>query len=151
MKLIRYIFLIFAIGLLSSGCTQNNGDIGDLFGNWRLDSVTAEGLELELYDGEIKVYTWAFQSGIIRIQKIYSNMDHLDYLGTWQRDDDELTLNFTHHADYGDENFTPPEELHLVAHGITRLDILQLNSSKMCVGYRGNDGVEYKYYLHKVP
>jgi len=151
MKLSIYIFLIFAIGLLSSGCTRNNGDIGDLFGNWRLDSVTADDIELELYDGEIKVYTWAFQSGIIRIQRIYSNMDHLDYLGTWQRDDDELLLDFTHHADYGDENFTPPEELHLVPHGITRLDILLLKSGKMCVGYRGNDGVEYKYYLHKVP
>lgn len=151
MKLIQNIFIVLAIVFLAAGCTRNNGDIGDLFGDWRLETLTADGEELQLYDGDTKVYTWAFQSGIIRIQEIRAYMDYSDYLGTWSREDDELILDFTHQADYGDDNFTPPETLHLVAHGVTRLEIIRLDSRKLQVGYQGEDGVKYMYFLNKVP
>ena len=70
------LLLILIIGLLQLGCTRNNGDIGDLFGTWRLDTLTEDGKELDLYGGMTKVYTWAFQSHIIRVQDIRNNMDH---------------------------------------------------------------------------
>lgn len=151
MKFIQNIFIILAAAFLTAGCTRNNGDIGDLFGDWRLVALTADGEELELYDEDARLYTWAFQSSIIRIQEIRAYMDYSDYLGTWKRVDDELILDFTHHADYGDDNFTPPEALHLVAHGITRLEIIRLDSGKLQAGYKGDDGVEYMYFLNKVP
>lgn len=151
MKLIQNTFIVLAVVFLAAGCTRNNGDIGDLFGDWRLETLTADGEELQLYDGDTKVYTWAFQSGIIRIQEIRAYMDYSDYLGTWSREDDELILDFTHQADYGDDNFTPPAALHLVAHGVTRLEIIRLDSRKLQVGYQGEDGVKYMYFLNKVP
>ena len=151
MKFIQNIFIILAAAFLTAGCTRNNGDIGDLFGDWRLVALTADGEELELYEGDARLYTWAFQSSIIRIQEIRAYMDYSDYLGTWKRVDDELILDFTHHADYGDDNFTPPEVLHLVAHGITRLEIIRLDSGKLQAGYKGDNGVEYMYFLNKVP
>ncbi|MDE6860078.1 MAG: lipocalin-like domain-containing protein [Duncaniella sp.] len=151
MRLIQKILIMLVAGFISAGCTRNNGDIGDLFGDWRLDTLTADGLEMELYNGDVEVYTWAFQSNIVRIQEIFTYMDFSDYIGTWRRDGDVLILDFTHHADYGDENFSPPEDLHLVEHGVTKLDIVRLDSRKLQVSYRGEDGVEYMYFLHKVP
>lgn len=151
MRLVRILILVLMVGLIPVGCTRNDGDIGDLFGTWRLIEMTADGVAQDLYSDDVKAYTWAFQSGIIRIQEIGDRMDYSDYMGTWTRDDDTLILDFTHRADYGDENFTPPAALHLVAHGITTLDLRLLGSKELHAGYRSDSGVEYVYYLKKVP
>lgn len=142
---------MMTLGLLLSGCTRNNGDIGDLFGTWRIENLTQNGDELDLYSGLTRVYTWAFQSHIIRIQDIRDNMDHGNYYGTWVREDNTLMLDFTHKDDNGVDEYTPPSPLHLVAHGITRLTIEKLTSKNMIVSYRNDDGNLYVYTLRKVP
>lgn len=146
-----YILFILLLGFVHQGCTHNNGDIGDLFGTWRLESMTADGEELDLYSNLTQLYTWAFQSHIIRIQDIRNNMDHSNCFGTWMQNDDELILNFTHENDNGNNGFLPPTPLHFETDGITKLTINRLSSKRLQTSYRNSDGIEYMYYLRKVP
>lgn len=72
-----YLFAI-VIALIFAACNRNNGDIGDLFGEWRLESMTADGEPVQLYtqkdDASIPIlFTWAFQGNVVRINSIYPN------------------------------------------------------------------------------
>ncbi len=137
--------------LLLSSCTHNNGDIGELFGNWRLDRLTADGVEVPLYDGAGDdapvLFTWAFQSRIIRITAIYSHSLYNDFWGTWEEQPDVLELNFTYSST--DANHVPPEILHLNDDGITVLTKDSFYNNKMELSYVASDGKTYKYYLSK--
>lgn len=141
---------LLSLGLiLLSSCTHNNGDIGDLFGNWRLDRLTADGVEMPLYDGTDDapvLYTWAFQSSIIRITAIYPHSLYSDFWGTWKEDADVLELNFTY--DSTDANHVPPVALH-IDDGITVLTKDRFDSNKMELSYVSSEGTTYKYYLSK--
>ena len=39
------ILLLMMLPLFFGGCTHNDGDIGDLFGRWKLVSLSADGEE----------------------------------------------------------------------------------------------------------
>ena len=43
MKTISRIILLIVIALSFNACTHNNGDIGDLFGTWKLETITIDG------------------------------------------------------------------------------------------------------------
>lgn len=147
-----YIFPV-VLTVLLQGCTRNDGDIGDLFGDWKLESLTADGEEVKLYVGTGKddpiLYTWAFQSNVIRINTIYPDDRVLDCYGTWQKDDDVLELKFIYSdsQEGTDYRYNAPEELCLSSDGITKLNIITLTGKKMDVSYVSADGIEYRYYL----
>lgn len=147
-KIISSLGMLF-ICMLLSGCTRNDGNIGWLFGEWRLDKMTADDVVLDLYGGEGDdaplLYTWAFQSDIIRINTILSRHRRKEVFGSWKESGDILELNFS----YGDDNgkFLPPKELHLVEGGITRLHIDSHKGDRMVVSHTADDGVTYTYYL----
>lgn len=61
MRHIAFIPLLI-IMLLTSGCTQNNGEIDPWFGTWRLESLTCDGEPSDDYHGQM---TWSFQNDII--------------------------------------------------------------------------------------
>ncbi|MCM1077706.1 MAG: lipocalin-like domain-containing protein [Bacteroides sp.] len=135
-----------------SGCTHNNGDIGDFFGEWRVEKITADGQPIRLYedlpDSPI-LYTWAFQGNIIRINTLLSHNRFYDCFGTWSDVDEILTLRFTYtDSDDGDGyRFTPPEVMHLSADGVTHLQIDHLDGKKMELSRTDSDGILYRYYL----
>ena len=145
--------LLLTVLLLAAGCTRHHGDIGEFFGDWRLDRITADGEEMLLYPDTDEsypiLYTWAFQSTVIRINSIYTHNRLLDCYGTWSESDGILELNFTYSDnEEGTEYlYTPPKILHLSPDGITRLNIERLADKKMIVSHVGEDGVKYTYYL----
>lgn len=141
--------LLTVILLSVCGCTRNNGDIGDFFGTWRLEELTADGVPTELTNQEHLVYTWAFQSHIIYIQTILPHDAYKRARGTWVQTDNILALDFNHTDIDGDLNYTPPAELHLVADGTTRLEIKEMTHKRMHLEYTADDGVRYAYYLKK--
>lgn len=157
-KLHSTIFLLLAAAVLSlaTGCTHNCGDIGDLFGYWRLNSMTADGTPVELYpetaeDGQpVRLYTWAFQSQIVMIHTFYDHEDSSQATGTWQRTDRTLMLDFDHRDDGGTEYYTPPAALKLVEGGVTPLEIILMNPNEMKLSYTADDGVTYEYRLGKL-
>lgn len=153
----RYIYQIFAtvlIAMLNVGCTHNNGDIGDLFGVWRLTELTADGTPVDLYgdsadaDGLVAC-DWAFQGNVVKIEMIYPHYEHFAHYGIWSREDDKLVLDFSHTTGQSD-NFDPPAGLHLVARGITTLTITEMSRSKMTGWYVDAQGVRYEYYLRRL-
>lgn len=83
-------------GLLSGGCTQNNGHIGDLFGAWALIDVTDQ-------DGNIVVSTDDADFSTLRFQSDIAVFAH-DTGGTvtgvstctWSRADGMLLFDFGH-------------------------------------------------------
>lgn len=146
------VFVVCLSLVIMAGCTRHNGDIGDLFGEWRLERLTADGQETELYDDSSDgplLYTWAFQGNIIRINTIYAHNRVFDCFGTWMRDDDLLELCFIYHdnSQGTDYLYNPPEAMCFSPDGVTRLHIDRLTGKKMEVSYTSADGVEYRYYL----
>ena len=147
-KSIKYLLLTVVLTALC-GCTRNNGDIGDLFGTWRVEEITADGEPTELFTPEKLAYTWAFQSHIIYIQTIKPHDSYDRARGTWVQDGDILALDFNHTDIDGDLNYTPPAEMHLVADGITRLEIKELTNKRIHLEYTAADGIRYAYFLKK--
>lgn len=146
-KIISGLVIAFVSAILC-GCTRNNGDIGWLFGEWRLDRMTADGAEVDLYPGgedEAILYTWSFQSDIIRINTMLPNHRRDEVFGSWEEKDDILELNFSYR--YDDGLFMPPPALHLVRGGITPLHIDSRGGKKAVFSYTADDGVSYTYYL----
>ncbi|MDE6078923.1 MAG: lipocalin-like domain-containing protein [Duncaniella sp.] len=134
--------------LLGTGCTHNDGDIGDLFGWWTLDSLTADGTPTPLTDDEVLLCTWAFQTSVIQIQETLDHAEARRYKGSWSREGDLLMLNFSY-TDNAGGSYVPSERFHLLP-GITPLTILKLDGSRMHLRYtHPDDGTVYDYYLSK--
>lgn len=133
-----------------SACTRNNGDIGPLFGTWRLEQMKANGTPVELYDSETLLYSWAFQSSIVAIQTILPHNNTRRALGTWEKDDDKhLTLDFGYTDIDGKLNHTPPAPLHLNSDGPTRLEIITFSGNRLNLRQTASDGITYDYSLRK--
>ncbi len=147
-----YTFFVITIIFVLSGCTRNNGDIGDYFGEWRLDKLTADGVEMPIYDSgnEVVLYTWAFHGKIIRINTVYVHHHVENSFGSWLEDGDILELEFSYHDDIEDNMgmYTPPVALHLNSGGITRLHIDKMKDRYMILSQISN-GIEYTYHLKR--
>ena len=152
----RHIYNILAIAILSMmsmACTHNDGDIGDLFGVWRLTQLTADGEPIQLYgdhdDGELVACDWAFQGNVMKIEMIYPYYDHDATFCIWSREDDKLLLDFSHTSGES-ASFDPPAELHLVARGITPLTMTEMTRTRMTGWYVSDDGIRYEYHLRRL-
>lgn len=136
------------MSLLAGGCTRNDGDIGDLFGWWTLDRLTADGADQPLLDDEVLLYTFTFQTSIVQIQQTLPHSDFYRVKGSWERRDNLLMLNFGH-TDTAGGYYTPPAALHLIR-GITPMTIVELTHKKMHLRYINDDSsVTYDYYFSK--
>ena len=114
MKKLLYPIIMLAM-LAIAGCTTNNGDIGFLGGYWRLDAIEVDDVDDTTYNGNI---TWAFQNNIIEISVLLDYHQRENYFGTWTRQGDILTLNYTHHSDLlapGEGELGLPPAMHLKA------------------------------------
>ncbi len=147
-KMMIYVPLILS-AIMLGGCTHNNGDIGDLFGEWRLEELKADGVPQPLYDSETLLYTWEFQSDIIFIQTILPHESYARAKGTWSRTDGMLMLDFDHHDIDGYIYYTPPAPLHLVERGVTPLHLVTLDGKNLRAEYTASDGIKYEYVLRK--
>ncbi len=90
--------------VLPTGCTHNNGDIGDWFGTWQLETIEINGTTDQDYHATI---FWKFQNCVIEMQKISLDPDdqtRRQVFGTWEESGDDLILNFS----YSDDQ-NPPE------------------------------------------
>lgn len=150
MKL-RNILLPFMVFLFTTGCTRNNGDIGDWFGKWQLMEMTVDGVpDPVIADGQ---YFWDFQNDIIRIDCVApeGNLHEVYYcIGTWEESaDNAMTLNFSHTDDSGIFH-KPFGILHFPSDKPFTLTIVS-KSGKGCVMKRVDEtsSAEYVYHLRK--
>ena len=141
--------ICFVILLVS--CVTNDGDIGHLYGQWALTGLTIDSESAEI---DVMLYFWRFQSDIIKIQRYEGNNHSSSYLGTWERSENDLYLNFTHSAaPEGSENwdfYNPPPELGIPGREISLMNIERLTNKDMVLRYDGSDGKTYRYTFKKL-
>lgn len=140
------IFVLFLI----SGCTQNHGDIGPLFGFWRLTGLTCNGDPVDGYESGDEI--WSFQNNIIFIQTLGEAHGYEERAGTWSRRDNILELDFTHWQGQGDMEYyyRAPAILRFSADEVNPLTIEALTSKEMSLKLIGADGSLMSYTLKKV-
>lgn len=137
MRLKRYIRLVvvLVVAVITTGCTQNNGDIGEWFGEWHLNAITINDIDDATYTGDV---LWKFQNDIVEMVVVNPiGHSHSEHYGTWSADDETLTLNFTHHDDLnaaGSGKYSPPAQTMLPA-AVTELKILKLSSREIVLRY----------------
>lgn len=105
-------------------CTHNNGDIGPVFGNWKLVRTQMSG------ETEMKIdhpMFWSFQNTTFRCIYKDSEPEGSTTYGNFRIDDNTLFLDFP------DENYPPPAALHLPSH--SEWQILKLTHGELTVRY----------------
>lgn len=137
--------------LTSTGCTRNNGDIGDWFGQWQQTEMLVDGAPNAEYHGQ---YFWMFQNDIICIMWLapegYAHQCYTVY-GTWSEQNGSLVLNFDHNED-GDKSsiYIPFSGLHFPAGSPFSLEIVEAGSNKCNLRLvNPDDGSTYTYVLKK--
>lgn len=136
----RSILFLTALLLLPflSGCTRNDGNIGKQFGQWKLVSITRDGVDDQRYGGNIY---WSFQSSTIEIKETTPHKDVWHSFGNYRIADETLFLSFP------DKDFPPRPALGLPREA--ELQIVKFTTGIMILYYNdGNDG-GITYTLHK--
>lgn len=149
MKQTRIIPILCILAILISGCTHNDGDIGPLFGNWDLLTLTADGEEQQIVTDTVLCTVWSFQQSVIFIRQTMPHNDYRRAKGMWSRTDDILTLDFDFHDIDGYTYYTPPADMHLTERGQTPLAIIELDNKNMHLRHT-TDSATYDYYLRKI-
>jgi len=143
--------IIFAVCVSClAGCTQNNGDIGPLFGFWRLQELTADGDAVEGYTAGDEI--WSFQNNIIFIQTLGEAHGYDERAGTWERSATALVLDFTHWRGQNDMEYyyMPPVILGFSTEHPNTLAVEKLNSHEMILHLTTDEGIAMGYVLKKV-
>lgn len=136
--------------LVTVGCTHNNGGNGQLWGTWKLEAITVDGVEVDDYEGTC---FWKFQGDVILIQEVDRAMhESVDHYGTWSLSDnnDVLTLFFNHSDDNYQSStgpYSPPENIFLTQ-AVSHLLILTDIGTSMALTTVSN-GRSITYVLNK--
>lgn len=140
MRRIRYTLYIIVLFISLSGCTRNDGDIGDWFGTWRVDDITIDGAVDTDYAPPYMI--WKFQSSLIQIM-VPDDFQHtsVSCYGTWEHNGTTLTLDFSHGLG------TPPDFSMLEPK--VQLSVLKLSRSKITLQYIDRSGRSIVYSLKK--
>lgn len=146
----RYIKLLsFAaiICLLVISC-QNDGNIGPIFGTWRVDSAVKEpGISLDC-----KGTTFSFQGNIVEVVRLLDDMgSHIPAYGNYSRDGNTITLNFTNHdndIESGTSFYAAPSWLGMTSEQPMTMQCT-IDDREMVWIWIAADGLTYTYKLHK--
>ena len=97
--------LLLSIALsMATSCTHNNGDIGDWFGHWKLNTITVDGMVDDSYEGNI---FFSFQGGVFAqiLVKPNHGAGMLDrHYANWEDHGSYIIINYPYHTD---ENGNP--------------------------------------------
>lgn len=126
--------------IILSGCTRNNGDIGKLFGQWKVTSITADGEDVYDCDG---VLYFAFQSSVY-CQKLVNEETHWDdcVYAKWKYDGNGIIIDFS------DSDYTPFPATGMLK-GPNPIEIVNQKDNDMVMSHVNTSGVKFVYTLKK--
>ncbi len=84
------------LAAITAGCVTNNGDIGNLYGIWRLEKLVVDDSEVAQPEADGSYTSWQFQNNIIEILHTTPRHDIIARNGTWTRSDKTMSFDFTH-------------------------------------------------------
>lgn len=136
--------LIFAlIVFVGQSCTRNDGDIGPIWGMWRVSSMEINGAEVEDYSGTLY---FCFQSSV-HVQKYINEETHgkTEGYASWKYVGDDILVNFSGVKEGGHI----PLAISGMQVGDNLVEVLYFKDDKMNLRYETPEGVVYTYYLIK--
>ncbi|MBR5844382.1 MAG: lipocalin-like domain-containing protein [Bacteroidaceae bacterium] len=146
MKHLIYIALT-VVALALASCMQNGGNIGYLYGQWRLEQVEHENVATEC-----DTVFFSFQSNVFQIRKIiYDSYDYSVFMGLYEHQNDHIKFNI---YNYNSQEILTPEYEHVVLNDLASLHIdtvvplfkvVELNNKYMTLEYN-----DYLYYFKKL-
>lgn len=126
MRILTKIFLL-ALTFGLSACMHNDGDIGPMFGTWKVTSITVDGEEDPAYQGNV---FFQFQSQVVRLVQSLPHNDMTEQFGSWECSDDDLTLDFHYYVDPESPVYSIPAVTRLEK-GVNRFAFNMQNPRKM--------------------
>lgn len=141
MKAVSVKIYILAIVLaLVSSCTRNNGDIGELFGIWRVTAIEVDGVNQNDYDGTLY---FAFQSSVFSQKKMDEETHgHENQFATWKYQGKDIIIDFS------DDRYTPISITGMQP-GQNLVVVESISGKNMILSYVRPDDKKYVYYLVK--
>lgn len=143
--------LLMVIAIATTGCTQDDGYIGDWFGSWHLESILIDG-EPEAAYSENPEIMFSFQGEVFNAAYI----DRAEIFGTWSYAGEVLTLIAGYNAGGGASYkhlFNPfPVALHFPA-DVEQIEITvtHINGDTMQWQYIDQNGNLLTYNFRKYP
>lgn len=121
--------LLPLLALMLSSCMQHNGDIGDWFGTWKVESITIDGVEDAAYEGNL---FFQFQTDIVCLNLVDTDVSNSStrVFGRWKEEGSTLILDFSYYAEEQGGSFTPPSNTYL-AHDENILRLKKDGSRRM--------------------
>lgn len=139
MKTLKILFFILILAL-SQSCTKNDGDIGFLWGMWRVTSIEVNGVEKEGYSGTLY---FSFQASVYTQKFVYESSHSSDETyASWKQDGDDLLINFS-------EDVYAPLPITGMQRGLNLVRIEYSQGDDMTWSYESPEGVKYTYYMKK--
>lgn len=147
LKLSIFLFIVSICSLQS--CMQWNGDIGEWFGSWHLESIYIDGKLDESYKSNVMI---SFQGKIIN----FGYLETGAILGSWEYNHSTLTLIAGYQAGSGASMpqlfdpfpvcmyFTPDED-------VVQVNVSDMNKHKMQWQYVDAQGRVITYNFKKYP
>lgn len=143
-----FAFISMILILILSGCTQNNGHIGPIFGSWSLIEMTENGLPINMNDETV----FSFQNQVVQVIKYQKNPPYVGVIkyGNFTISDDMLTLKFQLKSTEVDNYmYLTPDWLHFPLDGEPiHLDVWKLSGSEMVLSL-DNEGKTIGYKFRK--
>ncbi|MDO4319647.1 MAG: lipocalin-like domain-containing protein [Bacteroidales bacterium] len=147
--ILRYLLPLLILAALA-GC-QNDGQIGFLFGTWRVDSYECDGRPVVQPEGQSTFFS--FQGAVVCATVVSdSHGSHTREYGTWTDDGNRLTLNFTHSDDstpQGGAGYAPPAWMGMTADYPMEIEMTGRDTDDMTWRWISGDGRTHVYKLHK--
>lgn len=143
----RYIYTAFTALLLALllGACQNDGHIGYLYGTWRVDSYTVDGVTA---DTDWAVTTLSFQSDIIMVETVHDEYGtYSSFFGSWTEQDDLMIIDFDHVNDNGPTQ--APPALGWTNAGPMEMRVSDRSGRRVTWTYTDAAGAVHVYRLHK--
>lgn len=136
---------------LTTGCTRNNGDIGNWFGQWQVMEIKTDGQAEEGYEPR---FFWQFQNDIIRVVYVGpTGYDRDTYycVGTWEQpSDNTMTFDFSHSDDNGYLLYKPFGVMHFPDDKPFSLTLSSVSGKDCVMKYVDETtATEYTYIIRK--
>lgn len=128
-----FLLCLLVMVFCTTACTHYKGGDPDLWGLWKLESITVDGNIDPDYNSN---YFFAFQGPIILIQEVDDEFhESINHYGTWTLDRDAatLTLTFSYSNDEtppGEGMYAPPTAIFIYGPD-TVLEVIELNDKTM--------------------
>lgn len=147
----KKLILILSAVLTLCACRVNNGDIGDFFGSWLVESLTVDGVTPEDFDNESSY--WEFQNNIIKVTYVSDRLETEGRWGTWTDEGQHLLLDFTHYengVEPGTGQYKAPEWLYMPQGRVIDLTFASRSSKRMKLWFTDSEGARIEYSLRKI-